>query len=104
MIGFLLSQDEDYKFWLDSEVSGWGTTIQGLPAFPTTLQKATVLPVSLAACKLIMGQDRIKPGMICAAGDGTDTCQVRRYLYNLYIQTDLIDTPSSERYAKNCLI
>ena len=43
---------------------------------PPILQKAQVFPVSLSNCKLVMGSDRIKPGMICAAGGGTDTCQV----------------------------
>ena len=43
---------------------------------PPVLQKAKVFPVSLSNCKLVMGSDRSKPGMICAAGVGTDTCQV----------------------------
>ena len=46
---------------------------------PPVLQKAQVFPVSESNCKLVMGSERIKPGMICAAGGGTDTCQVGRW-------------------------
>ena len=67
---------ETYKFWPDSEVVGWGTTVPGSVSLPPVLQKAQVFPISLNDCQLVMGRDRIKPGMICAAGDGTDTCQV----------------------------
>jgi len=61
--------------WSDTEVAGWGTTISGTISLPTELQKADVFPISLGNCRLVMGRDRITPGMICAAGDGTDTCQ-----------------------------
>ena len=69
-------QGETYSFWADTEVAGWGTTVSGSVVLPTVLQKAQVFPVSESNCKLVMGSGRIKPGMICAAGVGTDTCQV----------------------------
>ena len=59
-------------------IAGWGTTIPNMISLPGVLQKAEVFPVSLNTCKEVMGKNRIQPGMICATGNGTDTCQVFR--------------------------
>jgi len=70
------TKGEDYSFWEDTEILGWGTTVPGsIASLPPVLQKAMVFPVSLRSCQLVMGSDRIQPGMICAAGVGVDTCQ-----------------------------
>ena len=65
-----------YSSWSNSLIAGWGTITPGLISLPGVLQKAEVVPVSHNTCQLVMGRDRIQPGMICAGGEGTDTCQV----------------------------
>ena len=67
---------ETYNYWVDSLIVGWGTISTSFIELPKVLQKGTVMPVTLDSCKLVMGTERIKPSMICAAGEGVDTCQV----------------------------
>ena len=69
---------ESYSSWSTMLIAGWGTTIPNMISLPGVLQKAEVFPVSLNTCKEVMGKNRIQPGMICATGNGTDTCQVFR--------------------------
>ena len=67
---------ESYSSWSAMLIAGWGTTIPNMISLPGVLQKGEVFPVSLNTCKEVMGKNRIQPGMICAADNGTDTCQV----------------------------
>ena len=67
---------ESYNSWSSLLISGWGTTSPHSISLPGVLQKAKVSSVSQRTCEEVMGKTVIKPGMICAAGPGTDTCQV----------------------------
>jgi len=71
----LPSRGESYSSWGDSEVQGWGTTNPAGVVLPTTLQFASILPVTQAACEQAMGSTRITDNMLCGFGDRKDTCQ-----------------------------
>ena len=80
----LPARGEKYAGNTETVATGWGTTkvifIPGLVSISfdvsPILLKTSLVPVTNTVCEAAMGRGRIQPGMICAAAEDTDTCQV----------------------------
>ena len=68
------SPDEDYAAEPDTEIVGWGGSVEG-GGVEEILMKSQVVTVSNRECGAVMGAERITENMICAGWGGRDTCQ-----------------------------